>query len=705
MSRRLHQDLPSTIDISSHSSQPSSSTISSALDGLARGSAFHIAGASHEREATSGSNFHLPGARWTPDGSITSSDQLLAFREFLARPAQDVSTEVRSCVTSPNPDLLHPGFGNSCEDVASDCSDYGESILSGREYSLDEPDNLDSADDTSTSEDLWRTLSITRPMRTWDSPENYSLLANSDTALDIPARTSSPTSQLQSESLDPQPQRSGSRSPAPTVSIDPEAMQEFLPNFLDLRLGVDMTGSVTDELSSEADSLHMLQDDKVPTQVPEGSSADARELKGERPDIKLAQQPSVPRQSLRRVHSAAELVSGHSLPTHPPSSQEDHRRNEEGTGLQAEYSKLAQSQSKTEPDHLRRGNSYHVTKRAHDRRARDGQYPNPELSVAVDSTPQSESRPREIFSVSQRHRAMTLQEVSVTGPSTSGRLCRSVTTKTSAPSVSSFRTGGRYRTLEDRAFRHPDVPHSPLFSDLEHGPSAQDAYYTGPSLREPSSGHYPQVSSPETEHIPPIHSRNPSTSAEVYSRSASPRPAVPRPHMPTNHSRNDSYPARKRPVQGHVHRPGTSLDSNAASSLTSFSPPSTHGVGLSVVDNGAFEAPRPAPEPRTATHKKVESSSRTVVQQVVPASAATEKPTGDAPKRDSDSVVALSLRRVWSKRLKQPPPRSDGPRRRLGSLATNSELDLRSSSFMSMVENEHEHVKPQRKKLLLFKWK
>ena len=321
-SRRLHQDIPPTI--SSYSSQPSSSTISSALDGLARGSALHMAGASHEREATSGSNSHLSDVRWSPDGSITSSDQLVAFRDVLARRAGDVFTKARGCVTPPDPDRFHAGFGHSCEDVASDCSDYGESILSGRQYSLDEPDNLASADVTSTSEDLWRTLSITRAMKTGGSSDIYSLLANGDTLLEMPARSSSPASQLQSESLephiDPHPQWTGSQSPAPTVSISLDGLQEFLPDFLDLRLGVDMTGSVTGELSSGADDSHVLQDYERSKLVPEGSSVDARGLEGERPDIKLAQQPPVTSHGPRKVQSAAELVSSHSLPTRPPPS-------------------------------------------------------------------------------------------------------------------------------------------------------------------------------------------------------------------------------------------------------------------------------------------------------------------------------------------------------------------------------------------------
>lgn len=679
--------------------------MSSALDGLARGAALHTAGTSHEREATSGSNFHLSNARRSPEVSISSSDQLLAFQEVLARREQKISTEARSCVTSPDRDRRHSGFSDLSEDVASDCSDYGESILSRRECSLDEPDNLASADSTSTSEDIWRTLSITRGMRASDSPDNYSLLANGD----VPALSSSPTSQLQSESLqprvDPHPQRTGSQSPAPTLSIDPEALQEFLPNLFDLRLGVHTTRSVAHEVPLGADDLRLSPDDERPTLVSEGSSADARGLEGERPDIELVQQPPVASHGPRRVRSAAELISKYSLPTRPPPpSQDDLRGHDNGTGAHAH------GQSKTERDNLRRGNSYRV------KRVQDRQHPNPELSVAVDSRSRPESRSREVFSVSQRHRAMTLQELSVTSSSTSNRLYRSSSTMMSGPSASPPRTGGRYRTLEDRAFHHPDVPHSPLFSDLDHGSPAQDAYYTGLSLREPSNGPNPEVSSSEVEHIPPVHSRNPSSS-EVYSRNASPRPTVLRPHMAPNHNRNGSYPARKRPVQGHLHRPGTSLDSHAASSLVAISPPSTHGIGLSVLDNGAFEAPRPAPEPRTVPHEKVNSPLRTVVPQVIPAAA--EESTGDVPKRDSDSVIALSLtglsglpRRVWSKRLKQAPSRSgsDGLRSRLGSLGSltsSSELDLRlsSPSFMSVVENENDHVKPQRKGLMLFRWK
>lgn len=739
MSHRLHQDLPPTVTISSHSSQPSSSTISSALDGLSRGSALHMAGASHDREAstispTSGNKLRLlSDARWSPDSSITSSDQLLALREFLAQRAQDVPTEARSRsrASSSDPDRRHgrpDSGGDLFDDVASDCSDYGESIPSGRRFSLEEP-----VDGTFTNEDLWSRLCITRAMKTCDSPDNYSLLANGDTFLDMHARSSSPTSQLQPESLqprtDPHPRRTGSRSPAPTarVSNNPEELQEFLPNFLDLRLGVDMTESVTDDVSPGTNDLHYLQDDERSELVPEGSSANARRLKGERPDIMLAQQSPATSHGPRRVQSATELVSSRSPPKRPRlPSQDDHRDrvHDKGTGTPTKYSELTHSRNKTEPGNIRRENSYRV-KRVQDNRTRDGQQPNPGLSVAVDPRSESPSRfrSREIFSVSQRHRAMTLQEVAVTGTPTADRLHRSASTLSSTPSASSFRSGGRYRTLEDRAYRHPDVPHSPLFSDLDHGASSQDACHTGPSLREPSKVRSNrQVSSPERGHIPHMHSRNPSS--EVYSRTASPRPPVPPPHILPNLNRNDSYPARRRIAQSHVHRPGSSLDSRPGSPFTAVPHPSTIGVGLSLIDNGAFEAPRRAPEPRTVTRERANSASRTAVQAVQRvAPAAAEEPTTDdahahahSPKRgDSDSATVLSLtglsgfpRRVWSKRQKQPPPRSsDGLRSRLGS-ASSSELDLQtpSTSFINMVENEHDHHvndKPQRKGLSLFK--
>jgi hypothetical protein len=95
------------------------------------------------------------------------------------------------------------------------------------------------------------------------------------------------------------------------------------------------------------------------------------------------------------------------------------------------------------------------------------------------------------------------------------------------------------------------------------------------------------------------------------------------------------------------------------------------------------------------------------VQRRVPA-AAKKSSSDEDTTRDSILVVAASLtalgafpRRVWSKKQKQSPRSTDdGLGRRLGS-ANTSESDLKSSSFISMVEDEQ--VKPQRKGLLSFK--
>lgn len=685
MSRRLNQDLRSTtLPLPPH---PSSSTISSTLDGFAHGSALHVA-ASAEREnispSASACNLGWSDARWSPGNAIMSSDQLLAFREFLARRAQDAVVETRSCVTSPDRDQDHHGFGDFCEDAASDCSEYGESIRSGRRYSLDEPDILDSVDGKSTSEDLWSALSITPAERTLDSSDNYSLLANGDTFLDLNARSSSPVSQLQPETshccnphisplqprTDPQPQLTDPRSSMITASITPEEMQDFLPNFLDLRAGVDLPGSVADEALSGSGDLHFLKHDKRAALVSGCPAADPslqynpRRLEGERPKL-----PSVTTHGPRRVQSANELDSS------------DSRHGHRGTGVQAH------GQGKPEPDNLSRRDSYYG-KRVQDRRARDGQHPNPGLSL-----------PREVGPVSQRRRSKTVLEVAAGGSPAPDRLRRSASTTMSALSTS---TRGRYRTLEDRAYRHPDVPHSPLFSDLDHGTSSQGACPTSPPPKEPFNRHDLRVTSPETRHVPLIHTHTLSL-GEVYSRNASSRSPVP-PHMPPGHIRNDSYPVRKRPAQTHLRRPGSSLDSRPGSSFTPVPPSSTKGVGLSLVDNGAFEAPRPAPEPRTQMHDNANAPSRPVPRE---APAAAVKPADDEATRDSIFVVAASLtgfgalpRRVWSRRQKQA-PQSDGLLHRLGS-AINSESDLK-SSFISMVEDEH--VKPQRKGLLSFKRK
>ena len=757
MSRRLFQGPPSAT--LPQPSSPLSSTISSTLDGFARGSALHAAGTASEREDTSSPasrrNLHSSDARWSRSGSIMSSDQLVAFREFLDRRAEVALAEARSCVTS----LDHRDSDNIYDDAASDCSEYGESIRSGRRYSLDEPDFSDSVDGKSATEDPWSALSITRALRTWDSSDDYSLLANGDTFLDMHPRSSSPASQLQAQSpncrnphvsplqprCDPQPRPADFRGSVTSTSTGLEGIRDFLPNFLDLCVGGDLPESAADEALSGCGDVHFLQRDERIARNPEGSAVNLernpRRPEDDQPDRMLAKLSPVTDHGPRRVQSAAELVSSHSR--RPLPSNQDHsqswtshsdlqrngpensrirhqatsshttvsaevtrttsgrRRYDNGTGVQAEYSELAPGRGKAVLDSPpRRGDSSYA-KRVQDRRARDSPVPKPELCVAVESRSPGESLSREAVSVSQRQRAMTLQEVAATGPPAPDRLRRSATTKSSSPSTLSFRPGSRYRTLEDRAYRHPDVPHSPLCSDLDHAYSPQYACGVNSTPRAPPNGYELQVPSPETAYYPSIPSPT-LISGEVYSGNASSRSPVPRSYMSPFHSRNDSHPIRSRSAQTHVRRPGSSLDSRPGSPFVLVPPP--QGVGLSLIDNGAFEAPRPAPEPR---HDKASSPSRTVQQE---APAAAKKPADHDGTRDSYFVFAASLsltgfgglpRRVWSRKPKQQPPRADGLVGRLG-LASNSEADLK-SSFMSMVEDEE--VKPQRKGLLMFKRK
>ena len=159
---------------------------------------------------------------------------------------------------------------------------------------------------------------------------------------------------------------------------------------------------------------------------------------------------------------------------------------------------------------------------------------------------------------------------------------------------------------------------------------------------------------------------------------------------------------RERPTPAVVRRTGSSPDLGRGTSVITVHPAPTQGVGLSLVDNGAFEAPRPAPEPRTHTQDRVGVPSRTATPRGI-LSLGLKKPADEDVMGDSSYLVVdtsptgfggLSFRRsVWSKKQKQP-PRSDSPAGHLRS-AGSSESDLK-SSFMSIVEN---NVKLQRKGL------
>lgn len=765
-SRQSDQDMPSPI-----LSMPSSSTHSSAAERLARRLALHVAGASPEpgdasSSPASSSYLRLLDAPRSRGDSFMSSGELLAFREFLARRAEDVLTEARDLSVSPHP----YGFGEFYQEAASDRSEYGESISTGRRFSLLEPDktrgdtrersydplhpdttsvftSLDPLDVTSTKEDLLHALSIIRAERKRVSSDSDSLLPSGDTLLDLYARTPSPASLLQPHTShsrhcnSPQSQLAEPPSPVASTSTSFEDMQDFLPDFLDLGPDHDYPGSITNKVSSPGSSGSHLVHDKRLASVPEGSAADhcrdrnPMRVESDQVDAVLAKLPSRMHVGPRKVQSAAELVSGRSQHALPLPSRQGYsqpwvahsdlppgnpygrrayqtvsadvargsytrRGYDNGAGLLAEYAERTHSRGIAEPDNPPRGDSSYPT-RVQNLRSRDGLHRKPGLRIAVDSSSPREFLSRDVGPVLQRPRAMTLQEVAVSNSPTPDQLHHRSASVTA--STSSSHRGSRYRTLSDRAYRHPDVPYSPLFSDLDYVPLPQGARRDIPTPRRPFNEHDiddPQVSSPETGNAPLIHSRDLSP-GEVYLRNASPRPPRPRARVGPGLGRNDTYHGRERPAQPHVHRSGSSPDLRREASYTTGLPSSNQGIGLSLVDNGAFEAPRPAPEPRTRTQDKAGIPSHTAQWGPPPA---IKKPADDDTTPSSYLIVAesptgfgaLSFRRsVWSKKQKQS-PRSDSPV--VGQLRSpgNSEPDSK-ASFINVLEHD---TRPQRKGLL-----
>jgi hypothetical protein len=754
-SHRPNQGVPSFSP--SMPSPSSSGTYFSAAERLARRPARH-AGASPGPGDASSSSVASDSPR-SPRGSFMTSDELLAFREFLARRAADVRTEARDLAISPVvPDYSdHPyGPGSSTSDFSSD---YGDSIPSGRSqfhfnlpgHDTLHPDRtvvstgLDTLDSRSTKGDLLRVLSIVRAERERVSSDDGSLAGSSDTFLDLYARSSSSVSHLQRASptfsnsdasntryrISPRSQPIKPPSLVTTASTNPKWTQDFLSDFLDLRPDID-PGLVPDDLSSSNSGESYFVHDESLAPVPEvsapGPSRERNMMRAESERVGLV--PGKPI-ALRRAQSAAELVSGH--PQHaarlPPNQGYSRPRNthidpqpndpegrrayptpvpgtvpEEvtkghdsrrpyghGHGPLAELAELAYSQNAAEPDNLPRGDSYYA-KRVQGQQIRDGRHPNPGLHIAVDPSSTQESLSRKTGPAFQRPRAKTLQEITVSDSPSPDRLHRSASV-TAAGQSASFSPRGRFRTLSDRAYRHPDVPYSPLFSEMDHGPLPQSTSRAGPSAWKHSNGRDVdtlQVSPPETGNTSLGHPRG-FAPGEAYSRSASSIPPKSRPQAPLSHGRKDSYPIRERPAPTAVRRFGSSPDLGRGTSVIAVLPTPTQGVGLSLVDNGAFEAPRPAPEPRIHTQDKASVPSRAATPRGA-FSLGLKKPTDDNATRDSSYLVvdtsptgfsALSFRRsVWSKKQKQP-SRSDSPAG-LSRSASNSESDK--SSFMNIVE-------------------
>lgn len=277
------------------------------------------------------------------------------------------------------------------------------------------------------------------------------------------------------------------------------------------------------------------------------------------------------------------------------------------TGSVSEYEGgHAHSRSAVEPSDLWRGDSYY-NKRLQGLRNGDAQNLKRDVLVADDANPVRESPNRVMGPATPRNRLVSPQEAVIPVSYTVRRPRASSAATSPTPSLSP-----RYhRTLGDRAYHHPDVPRTPLFSEHDdHDPSP---WSPGGILTEPrmpsiagrdSDVDDRLISSPETE------STFPSPKSES-SLSPAPRQARPRPRAPPEDelppSRESYAPAHPRP-----HGSGSSPDMPRGQSLY-IGPPSasSFGIGLSTLDNGAFEAPRPAPTPVPAPTPAPPQRSRT----------------------------------------------------------------------------------------------
>ena len=470
----------------------------------------------------------------------------------------------------------------------------------------------------------------------------------------------------------------------------------------------------------------------------------------------LAEPPTSTPQVPRRVQSAAELASDRPIPTQVLPARAaafragvtrgGHARRgyDTGTGPVAEYEGgHAYSRSAVEPSDLWRGDSQHYNKRVQD--LRNGDIQNLKRGVhyvAADVDSPRESQSREKGSVIQRNRMGYPQDV--VGPVSSALRRPRASSAAASPTPSlSPRLESRYRTLGDRAYHHPDVPRTPLFSEHDYDPSSWGpgglvAQPQAPSTGRDSNTDDRLISSPETESTFP----SPQSDSSQNSLSPGPRPARPRLHAPSRSGGDEShFPSRESSsAPTHARRPGGSSPDLPRGQSLFIGPPSASslGIGLSTVDNGAFEAPRPAPlaplppapRPRSRTQEKSyppvvwrRKNSLRILTGGADKEGSSEKGSpafrrplrslsltrkrsntaAPAPVPADPRVVrtapvgsgAMSFRwQIWSK-VQRPSERSDNPVGRLHA-AGKSEPDFKTS----FIETE---AKPQRRGLLFKK--
>jgi hypothetical protein len=550
-------------------------------------------------------------------------------------------------------------------------------------------------------------------------------------------------------------------------------MQGSLPDFLDLSSDVEspQPRQLTHKIPPLRDVLHFPTSDERPVAVQEGTLTSLSRVRnpkrfgGDGAAPVLAEPPTSTRLVPRRVQSAAELASGRvvSAPTvaldrgssKPGTRDGDLKRSDsfgrhfptqvlsahaaafraevtrEGSarrGYNARTDPVAEyegghthSRSVVESTDYWRGES-HYNKLVQDFRNTDAT--NPKRGGGDANSPHV-----------QRNRMMSPQDV--VGP-VSSAFGRPRASSAATSPLSPHRHENRYRTLGDRAYHHPDVPRTPLFSEHNYDPSSWTPggivrKPCGPSTGRDSDIDNRFVSSPETESTFP----SPRSDKSQNSLSPGPRPARLRLRAPSVSRGDESPPSRESYVPTHACRPGSSSpDLPRGHSLHIGRPPAPSlGVGLSTIDNGAFEAPRPAPTPAPATGPR----SRTREQGHPPVAWRRKNSlrirTGNADEEGSEKgspvfrrpLRSLSLTRkgstatlpapadprvvrsaspvvgfgaisfrwqIWSK-VQRPLERSDTPVGRLRA-AGKSEPDIKTS----FIETE---TKPQRKGLLFRK--
>ncbi|KAH8992830.1 hypothetical protein EDB86DRAFT_1420178 [Lactarius hatsudake] len=575
-------------------------------------------------------------------GKFLSSDELLAFRQFFTRRADDAPLDARDFFTFPHLDQRsHDPVSLLCDDAASDLAEYGDSVqyhssshghsdLSGNvcpgfhahgyPYLGLTIGTVGSPDSRSKQEDPLSALSVTRAESERVAPDNAPPLAEGDTFPSLygdPSRSASKVSIRVNAGAD---LHHGGISLArpPDVSSPTDAeyshseeMHDSLPDFLDLSPDVEspQPQQVTHEIPPLADVSRFLPDES-PVVVLEDAMAgpsggrNLKRFRGDRADPVLAESPTSSTHYIpRRVQSAAELASGpristQALPARAAAAfradvtRGGHARRgyDASTGPVAGYEGgHAYSRSAVEPSDLWRGDSYYNRPVQH---LRNGHAQHLKRGVLVSADANSARVP-------VPGKGFGRPTESGVGPpvSSSSRRPRGSSAAVSpTPSLSPL---SRYRTLNDRAYHHPDVPRTPLFSDLDYDPSydvvAQHPQGSSPGRDSDTDDRL--ISSPETE------STFPSPQSD-YSQSSL-RPAQPRPRVPSRSGGDESspYPSRE---SSYARRPGRSSPDLPRGQSFYIGPPSASslGIGLSTIDNGAFEAPRPAPMPTPRTQEK-----------------------------------------------------------------------------------------------------